>query len=81
MPCHFPEKWRHSTGQRIWFSQDLASDASIDAFAKQMETKYGQLDVLVNNAAIAFKVAGNYKGLQGTVIYRDASQETDSHLG
>jgi len=36
----------------------LASDASIDAFAKQMETKYAQLDVLVNNAAIAFKVPG-----------------------
>eukprot|EP00435_Cladocopium_sp_Y103_P010814 s1918_g2.t2 len=36
---------------------DLASDASIDAFAKQMETKYTQLDVLVNNAAIAFKAA------------------------
>eukprot|EP00434_Breviolum_minutum_P014400 symbB.v1.2.012697.t1/scaffold812.1/size160323/5 len=36
---------------------DLASDASIEAFAKNMETKYAQLDVLVNNAAIAFKAA------------------------
>ncbi|CAK9050299.1 unnamed protein product [Durusdinium trenchii] len=36
---------------------DLGSEASIEAFAKQMEKKYKRLDVLVNNAAIAFKAA------------------------
>jgi len=36
---------------------DLGSNASIDEFAKVMEENYGQLDVLVNNAAIAFKGA------------------------
>ncbi|CAJ1398086.1 unnamed protein product [Effrenium voratum] len=36
---------------------DLGSADSIEAFARQMETKYQQLDVLVNNAAIAFKAA------------------------
>ncbi|CAE7825804.1 CBR1 [Symbiodinium sp. CCMP2592] len=36
---------------------DLGSDSSIEAFASTMETKYQQLDVLVNNAAIAFKAA------------------------
>lgn len=45
--------------------EDLASDASIEAFAKNMETKYAQLDVLVNNAAIAFKAQDSNAHLQG----------------
>mmetsp|Transcript_16437 Transcript_16437/g.51479 ORF Transcript_16437/g.51479 Transcript_16437/m.51479 type:complete len:360 (-) Transcript_16437:412-1491(-) len=36
---------------------DLSSEASIDAFASRIADKYGAIDVLVNNAAIAFKSA------------------------
>eukprot|EP00811_Abedinium_folium_P002142 NODE_11964_length_1254_cov_7.735581.p1 GENE.NODE_11964_length_1254_cov_7.735581~~NODE_11964_length_1254_cov_7.735581.p1 ORF type:complete len:277 (+),score=78.86 NODE_11964_length_1254_cov_7.735581:88-918(+) len=36
---------------------DLASEASIAAFVGIMQQKYGQLDILVNNAATAFKAA------------------------
>lgn len=35
---------------------DLSSDASIKAAAQTIEQKYGKLDVLVNNAAIAARV-------------------------
>eukprot|EP00635_Sarcinochrysidales_sp_CCMP3193_P003422 CAMPEP_0118919990 /NCGR_PEP_ID=MMETSP1166-20130328/18840_1 /TAXON_ID=1104430 /ORGANISM="Chrysoreinhardia sp, Strain CCMP3193" /LENGTH=262 /DNA_ID=CAMNT_0006860525 /DNA_START=49 /DNA_END=837 /DNA_ORIENTATION=- len=34
---------------------DLSDGASIDAFAERVEGKYGRLDVLVNNGAVAFK--------------------------
>mmetsp|Transcript_29799 Transcript_29799/g.79223 ORF Transcript_29799/g.79223 Transcript_29799/m.79223 type:complete len:289 (-) Transcript_29799:130-996(-) len=34
---------------------DISSPASIDDFVRTFTTKYGRLDVLVNNAAIAFK--------------------------
>jgi len=36
---------------------DISSDASIVSFAQSFASKYGYLDVLVNNAAIAFKAA------------------------
>lgn len=34
---------------------DIANKSSIDDFAKWLQTKYGGLDILVNNAAVAFK--------------------------
>jgi len=34
---------------------DIASDGSIVSFAQNLISKYGHLDILVNNAAIAFK--------------------------
>mmetsp|Transcript_7937 Transcript_7937/g.24505 ORF Transcript_7937/g.24505 Transcript_7937/m.24505 type:complete len:268 (+) Transcript_7937:70-873(+) len=36
---------------------DISSESSIDAFAERIAEKYGKIDVLVNNAAIAFKAA------------------------
>ncbi|CAE8630043.1 unnamed protein product [Polarella glacialis] len=36
---------------------DISHSPSIEAFAKTLESKYGRLDVLVNNAAIAFKAS------------------------
>jgi carbonyl reductase 1 len=35
---------------------DIDNQESIDRFAKYLKEKHGGLDVLINNAAIAFKV-------------------------
>lgn len=44
-------------GANVEFRQlDLDSDESIDRFVDAIRTDYGKVDVLVNNAAIAFKV-------------------------
>lgn len=48
---------RRVGGCAVFEPLDISSEASIDAFVRLMEEKYGQLDVLVNNAAIAFKAA------------------------
>ena len=37
---------------------DIADKASVDTLKRHLVDKYGGLDVLVNNAAIAFKVPG-----------------------
>ena len=47
----------NKTGLTAKFHQlDIGSASSIDAFATYIETEHGGLDVLVNNAGIAFKV-------------------------
>lgn len=51
------EQLREKDGlQSVVFEQlDLNSSESIRAFAKRMEKEHGRVDVLVNNAGIAFK--------------------------
>jgi NAD(P)-dependent dehydrogenase (short-subunit alcohol dehydrogenase family) len=45
-------------GANVEFRQlDLDNDDSIDQFIEGISTDYGKVDVLVNNAAIAFKAA------------------------
>lgn len=51
------EQLRKKDGlQSVVFEQvDLNSPESIRAFAKRMEEEHGRVDVLVNNAGVAFK--------------------------
>lgn len=55
--CRNPELGRAAAKElaATYEPLDLSSETSIDAFAETMKSKYGSLDILVNNGAIAFK--------------------------
>ena len=57
MACRDPQRGKQAAFEvGAEFEQlDISDDASIDAFAARMTEKYGTIDVLVNNAAIAYK--------------------------
>lgn len=64
---------------------DIGSEESIDAFAERMASEHGQVDVLVNNAAIAFKGADPtpFEGQTGPTMkinYWGTARLTDAML-
>ena len=52
---------------------DITSGQSIETFRKYLQDKYGGLDILINNAGIAFKVMFKIHDAcpRGNVIYRE----------